>query len=111
MKAKETRSNAFKKFIYYLDEGIVFLITVVAIIFSDTIQLILKGQTPAHGAFFASWTKIAVSAFIAVMLYGSVNNTWKFNDRDKPPLIKRVYTSVMMGLAWKSLIGSIAVLN
>ena len=111
MKAKVSRSAPFKKFIYYLDEAIVFTITVLAIIFSDTLQLIIKGQTPTSIAFTTSWTKIVISAFITIMLYGTMNSAWKFDDhRDKPPMIKRIYTSVMLGIAWKSMIGNITVI-
>jgi len=106
MKAKSTSSELMKKFIYYLDEAIVFVITILAIVFSDTLQAILKGQSIGHGAFIASWTKIVTASFIAIMLYGAVNNSFKYNEKDKPPLFKRIYTSVLIGIAWKGIINS-----
>jgi hypothetical protein len=112
MKAKETSSESIKKLIYYVDESIVFIITVLAIIFSDSLQAVLRGELHLHhGLFFVSWTKIIASSFIAVMLYGVTNNTFKYSDKDKPSIFKRIYTSVMLGIAWKSVIGGVTILN
>jgi hypothetical protein len=106
MKAKHGSSDKVKKIIYYVDEGIVFVITILAIVFSDVIKNMLAGNLPGHGAFHLTWVKLLTSSFITVMLYGAVNNSFKYNDKDKPSMFKRIYVSVMLGLAWKEIVGA-----
>ena len=106
MKAKETRSDPIKKLIYYLDEVIVFAVMVLSILFSETIiRAIKSGIVPTQLAHISLMGTL-VASFIGIMVYGIENESFKFNyEKDKPPMMKRCFNSMIHGVAWKSIIG------
>jgi len=106
MRARDTSTDQVKKLIYFLDETTVFVVSVVSIIFSDVLQKSIQGGVLVAQDFsHLSWTKIIVASFISIILYGNTNESFKYNDRHKPPFMKRVYNAILHGLAWKTIIG------
>jgi hypothetical protein len=92
------------KTIFYIEECIVFLITIVAVIFSDLIERYTNGHM-RQWEFVFSWYKIVAASFIAIMVHGTMNSSFKYSDKGRPPFFKRAYQAVLNGVAWKSLIG------
>lgn len=105
MKAKDTSSEKFKKFIYYVDEAIVFMVTVLSVMFSELLQTALTTGTVDFKNIETSLGKLLVSCFITIMIYGSMNSSFKYNDKDKPSMFKRIYVSCLQGIGWKTIIG------
>lgn len=101
---KANEHKPASKTIFYIEEGIVFLITIVAVIFSDLIERYTKGHM-RQWEFVFSWYKIVAASFIAIMVHGTMNSSFKYSDKGRPPFFKRAYQAVLNGVAWKSLIG------
>ena len=101
---KANEHKPASKTIFYIEEGIVFLITIVAVIFSDLIEKYTKGHM-RQWEFVFSWYKIVAASFIAVMVHGTMNSSFKYSDKGRPLFFKRAYQAVLNGVAWKSLIG------
>jgi hypothetical protein len=106
MKARETDSDVKKKVIYYIDEALIFLITIFAIVFDKTVIKLLKTGTLDINSLSVTWPQLVAASFITIMLYGIANKSFKYNTKDKPPMMKRIYTAVFIGIGWQSTINT-----
>ena len=92
-----------EKIIYYADEVFVFAILVLSIIFSSAIILMIRNGDISKGDFHISWVKAIACSLIAILVTGSMNESFVYREgKKKPPLMKRIYINVLHGIAWKS---------
>lgn len=105
MKANESASPTTKRIIYYLDESIVFIVTVLSVMFSDILQKSLQTGSLSISSLHNDWGKLILSCIITIMIYGSMNESFKYSEKDKPTMFKRIYQGVLQGIAWKTIIG------
>lgn len=105
MKAKPTSSITVKKLVYFLDESIIFAVTVATVIFSEALLKALSTGVISASMQHVSWNKIIVASFVSIMIHGTTNNSFKYNDNDKPPMMKRIYQAVKEGVFWKTVVG------
>lgn len=92
--------DKWKKVVYYLDEGFIFLIFILTVVFRETIKGFLKGDPMTHLALHAP--KIIGAILGGILLYGSMNQSFAYNDRKKPSLYKRICSIILQGLGWDS---------
>ena len=93
------------KLLYYLDEISVLIITLLAVIFSDAISKRASGQVATSGDLLLDWVNLVISGILALVTYGTLHTQFVFNDKKKPPYIKRLTTALLQGIAWRSIIG------
>ena len=95
-KDKEIRKS---KIIYYLDECSIFLFVVIGVIFQQAILKRAMGQKAYITDIFIDWFNLMVSMMIGLTIYGTIHSQWRFNDKKKPPYIKRLITALSLGMA------------
>ena len=93
------------KFIYYIDEFSVLVATLIAVVFSDAIGKRASGQVAVSGDLLLDWINLIISGILALVTYGTLHTQFVFNDKKKPPYIKRLTTALLQGIAWRSIIG------
>jgi hypothetical protein len=93
------------KIIYYIDEGLVLLLTVIAVVFSDALMVRIKGEKAATGNIFLDSINIIISILIAIVVYSLVYIKSRPGDKDRPPFIKRAANSILNGIAWRTIAG------
>jgi hypothetical protein len=89
-----------KTLFYYLDEVSVFLFCIIGVALSNTIEKITEGSIET---FFVSWPQILASSIVAIIVYGSMYQSWKKID-SKPAWIKRISNALFHGIAWKTIL-------
>ena len=99
------QSDKLKKAWYYFDELIVYFVMFIAIVFSDAVMKMIKDGTVTPHEFALNWVKVIASCLIAILALGTMNDSFIYSDKKKPPLAKRIYNAVLHGIAYKSLIG------
>ena len=93
------------KLIYYIDEFSILLATLIAVIFSDAIAKRASGMAATSGDLMLDWINLVISGILALVTYGTLHTQFVFNDKKKPPYIKRLTTALLQGVAWRSIIG------
>jgi hypothetical protein len=93
-----------KKIMYYVDELSVFIICIIGVALSDTIQKISDGHLATANDIFLTWPQFLVSSLIAIMVYGGMYTKWKYNDENKPAWIKRASSALLQGVAWRTMV-------
>ena len=101
MPPKDERSERQKKFWYYLDEVLVFAIMFVAVLCKETVVALVSGSPVL--TLGIRLPKIIGATLVTIIVYGSMNESFRYNDKDKPPLPKRLATACLQGLGWQSL--------
>jgi len=72
-----------------------------AVLCKETVAALAKGDIMTHLVIKAP--KIIGATLVTILVYGSMNESFKYNDRAKPGLPKRLATAVLHGLGWQSL--------
>lgn len=96
-----------KKILYYIDEILVLSCTVIGVLISEAISLMSQGDVPTFKDIFKGWMSFILSSIIAIMVYGNLYTEFKYNDKNKPLLIKRITTAISMGIAWRTIVGMV----
>ena len=102
---KKERSDTFKKVIYYIDEFSIFVFSIVSVVIADAVGQRIKGKMASTDVVFLDWLNIVISVFIAVISYGSTYTKFKYNDKEKPPYLKRASVVILQGIAWRTIVG------
>ena len=100
MPPKDKHEQA-KRIWYFIDEALVFLVMFLAVLMKETIVAMTKGDPVTN--LIIKGPKILASVLIAIIVYGSMNESFKYNDKNKPPLFKRLAQAILHGLGWQSL--------
>ncbi len=95
----------FSKIRYYSDELIIFILLVASIMLADAIDMRVRGKQAVSGVIYFDWLNILISGILAIAFYGSMYTKWKYNDLKKPPLIKRISSAILQGIAWRTTTG------
>ena len=107
MKQHDDNKERSKQIAYYIDEAVVFVITILAVTFSSALKTIIKqGNFDIH-TLALSISKVIASVIITVLIYGAFNQSFKYNDKNKPSIFKRIYTHAIMGIGWRSIVGDV----
>lgn len=104
-KRRERKQDIRQRIIYYVDELSILLISVISVILSDAITKRAKGHFATVGDLSLDWLNLLISALLALLSYGMFNTKFKYNDNKKPPYYKRLSTSILNGIAWRTIIG------
>ena len=100
-----TRFEKKQRVIYYIDEFIVLLFSIIGVIFSEVVNKKAKGLVIDTGDIALDWLNVLISSLLAIIVYSTMNIQFVYNDRAKPPLIKRVANALLQGIAWQSIVG------
>jgi hypothetical protein len=91
-----------KKIKYFLDEAIVLLFSIGAIMLSEAVKKRMSGEKAVSGDIYYDWLNVIISGIIAIIVYSSMYIKFDTNFKDKPPLIKRIANAILQGIAWQS---------
>jgi hypothetical protein len=104
--AEEKKPSQNKqKIFWYIDEFIVLILSVAAVMASDAIMKKAKGGNIVAGDIFTDWLNVGISALLAIASYGTMYTKIKYNDSAKPPFIKRAANAILQGVAWRTIFG------
>lgn len=96
MPPKDTRTEAQKRLHYYFDEAIVFLVMLLVVLFRETITQALKGDPITN--MVIKMPRIVAGVVLTILVYGKFHDSFKYNERKKPPLYKRLTLAIGFGL-------------
>lgn len=102
-----TKIEKKQRFIYYLDEFIVLVFSIIGVVFSEIIGKRASGEIVDISDPSLGWFNILISSLIAIIVYSSMNIQFTFNDNKKPPLIKRIANALLQGIAWRTIVGAV----
>lgn len=105
---RKERSHRTRVVLYWIDECLVLFISVVSVVIADTLVKRSQGRPAAIGDVFLDPLNLVVSAFLALIVYGSMYTKWRYNDADKPPFFKRAANAALQGVAWRTLVGGVS---
>lgn len=94
-----------KKRIYYFEEITILLVTLLSVVFSDAIMKRATGELATTNDILFDWVNLIISGILALVSYGTMFTQFTYTDKTKPPLIKRIATAIMNGIAWRTIIG------
>ena len=94
-----------QKILWYIDEFVVLVLSVLAVVGSDAVMKRAKGERVVAGDIFTDWLNVGVSALLAIVSYGTMYTKIKYNDSAKPPFIKRAANAILQGVAWRTIFG------
>jgi len=97
---KETK----QKILYFLDEFVVLVSAIGAIMLSEAVQKRISGERAMVGDVYFDWLNVVISGIIAIIVYSSMYIKWNPEFTDKPPLIKRMASAILQGIAWQSIV-------
>jgi ABC-type antimicrobial peptide transport system permease subunit len=101
-----TKQEKWARFIYYSQEAIVLIFTVIAVITSTAIEELKTKKLGDLSDLNLSVTSLFISILLALMCYGTMYSKFKYIEQaSMPPLIKRVGNSIMTGISWKTIVG------
>jgi hypothetical protein len=101
----ERKARRKAKVLYYIDEFSILLATLLAVVFSDAIATRASGGSATSGDILLDWVNMTISGILALVTYATLHTQFKFNDKKKPPYIKRLTTALSQGIAWRVVIG------
>jgi len=96
----------WKKLGYFADEVFVFSILVLSILFSTAILTMIKNGDINKGQFHVDITKAIVCSLIAILVAGSMHNSWTYSEgKKKPPMAQRLHDAIIYGISYRTLLG------
>ena len=102
---KAEKKKVEKKRRYYIEEFTILLVTLLSVVFSDAIMKRASGELATTNDILFDWVNLIVSGILAVVSYGTMFTQFQYSNKTKPPLIKRIATAIMNGIAWRTIIG------
>lgn len=83
------------------------LFAIIGVMISEAIFIYREGGVPTMEDVWKGWLSFILSCLMALMAYGNLHSQFKYNDKQKPPILKRMVTALSMGMSWKTLLGLI----
>ena len=96
----------WKKVFYYLDESFVWLILFLSVVFSEAVLKMIQTGDLTKADFSISWIKAIAGSLIAILVWGGMSDSFNYVEgKKKPSLGKRIYNSVLHGVAYRTMLG------
>lgn len=102
-----TKQEKKQRVLYYIDELVVLLFSIIGVVCSEVIGKKAKGEIVSSSDIPFDWFNMLISSLIAIIVYSSMNVQFVFNDNKKPPLVKRMANALLQGIAWQTIVGSV----
>lgn len=89
---------------YYIDEFTILLFVLIGIVLSEAIAQRAKGGMATWDSIYIDTLNLAISSLLALIAYSSMHIEFKYNDKQKPPYLKRATNGLLSGIAWRTIL-------
>ena len=102
---EKVKTRRRQLFWYYVDEFTILVFCLIGVMLSEGIRVRAQGQKADLSLVYFDALNVIISGVLAIIGYGALHIQFKYNDRSKPPYIKRAANALMNGIAWRTIMG------